>query len=137
MSKSKTKKIRVASGRTYPKARFTRYVYMPCQWLGKWVAVNSNHFTVELGSPPVIIPDEYVITHRKTGFAISIFDEDATLSLVQVMAKNLDELGKACWDFTDNRTTATQRWRKKYLSTVRLILGKEVRDESKGKEDAQ
>lgn len=135
MSKSNVKKIRVLSRWKELGRSIRPYVDVPCQWEGKWVIVNRDHYFPKYG--PLILLSNYVITHRGTTYAIHVFEDGERLSKIKKIAEKLDKLGAGCWDFKRPRTAHTQRWQKQYMSEVNRILGKEVRDESKGKEDAQ
>lgn len=119
--KSKRKTIKVSSWRH-------RRFAVPLHWLGKWVAVNSNHYGL---NEIHIAPDEYVITHRKTCYAIGPVWGDIPLHRVIAKAKKLDALGAAYWNFTRPRATKSKRWQEKYKPTVCKILGMELPNESK------
>lgn len=124
--KAKQKTIKVASGTLYP-VKFKRMTAVPLWWVGKWVAVNSNHWSWMESEPQIELHD-YVITHRKTGYAISGADgrwAETPLRKIRAIAEKLDALGAECWDFSKPNTVKTKRWQAKYKPIVFKILGKE------------
>lgn len=117
VAKQKTIKVASASKR--------RIVNVPVWWVGRWVAINSQHMQSLFDGEYEIIRHVYVITHRKTGYAIGSSWYDTPLRTVRKMAEKLDKLGADCWDFTRPNTPLTKRWSKLYRPQVSGIIGQE------------